>query len=154
MTDFDVSILGIHRPPSILLAMLASEVGWRGFLQDKISKKHGFIVTPFLVGVIWAIWYEILSVYIIVFPPAGISTIIRCIAESYGYYWITEKSQGNIIPATLWHFFVYQFLVQYKINFDCFFDNELPYQIYVVFTVVMAIIIVIYEFKAHKNKIS
>ena len=152
-TNIDVSILGQRSPSLIVLAMLACEVGWRGFLQDEISKKYGYIVTPFLVGLIWAIWYDVFSFKLDIFIPTGIISTIRCIAESYGYYWITIKSKGNIIPATLWHFFVYLFSAQYLIDFDNYFGNKLPYQIYVLFTVIMAIIIVVYEFNTLENKV-
>ena len=87
----------------ILWALIAEEAGWRGYLQGRINEKFGYIVTPFLVGVIWALWHYhfywagAISVPIFLFATG-------CITESYGYYWITKKVKGNIIPASIWHF--------------------------------------------------
>ena len=41
----------------ILWALIAEELGWRGFLQEKFEVKFGKHLTPLLVGTIWALWH-------------------------------------------------------------------------------------------------
>lgn len=87
----------------ILWALIAEELGWRGYLQNKLENELGDKITPCLIGVIWTIWHYhfffmgTMEVPILFF-------LYGCILESYGYYIITKLSKGNIVPASLWHF--------------------------------------------------
>jgi membrane protease YdiL (CAAX protease family) len=126
----------------IMWALVAEEIGWRGFLQDKLDKKWGFPATPILVGLIWALWHYhffwlgTLSAPVLLF-------CVGCITESFGYYWITKRTNGNIIPATLWHFvgnFAFKvFLISPEYNDG----SELPYLTFAVLTTIMAVVIIV-----------
>lgn len=56
----------IEAPWSIPLAFLSTllaggplfeEIGWRGYLQEKLLKRHSILATGLLVGVCWGIWH-------------------------------------------------------------------------------------------------
>lgn len=99
----------------IAWALVAEELGWRGYLQDEIEKKWGNDMTPLLIGFIWAAWHYHFFISGTMDVPL-IPFTYGCIAESYGYYSITKLSDGNIIPASLWHFSGNLFLNLYLIN--------------------------------------
>jgi len=129
----------------ILWALIAEEVGWRGFLQEKFGVRFGYIATPLFVGSIWALWHyhffwagTMMSAPILLFA-------LGCIAESYGYYWVTSKSKGNIIPASVWHFTGNLFISLFAISPEYNNGSTLPYLLYIGFTFIMAIIIVVRE---------
>ena len=125
----------------ILWALAAEETGWRGFLQERIDEKFGYIVTPFLVGVIWALWhYHFYWAGTISVP--GFLFATGCITESYGYYWITKKVKGNIIPASIWHFAGNLLITLFAINPEYNDNSILPYTFYVIFASIMAIIVI------------
>jgi membrane protease YdiL (CAAX protease family) len=58
---------GIQEPISILYMFLNlplfiigggfEEIGWRGYLQPKLEKVTGYLVSVLIVGVIWSIWH-------------------------------------------------------------------------------------------------
>lgn len=87
----------------IMWALVAEELGWRGYLQDVVEKRLGTLLMPLCVGFIWTLWHYhffiigSMEVPFIAFAWGGI-------AESYGYYVITKSAKGNIVPASIWHF--------------------------------------------------
>ena len=38
-------------------ALVAEELGWRGYLQEKIEAHVGDVLTPLIVGIIWTVWH-------------------------------------------------------------------------------------------------
>lgn len=99
----------------IFYALIAEELGWRGFLQERIKSLTNSFLTPLIVGIIWSLWHYhyflsgSMNVPIVPF-------LFGCIAESYGYFALTEKSCGNIIPASVMHFSGNLFLNLFVLN--------------------------------------
>jgi membrane protease YdiL (CAAX protease family) len=122
----------------IMWALVAEELGWRGFLQEKLDKHCGDIVTPLLVGSIWTLWHYhffwlgSMSAPLILF-------FMGCISDSFGYYWITKKSKGNIVPACLWHFTGNLFFNIYIISPEYNKGSIIPYVVFIVYSIIMAI---------------
>lgn len=84
-------------------ALVAEELGWRGYLQEKLDFILPQRYVPFVIGMIWAFWhYHFIVSGSMSVPVAAFA--ISCVCESYGYYAITKLAKGNIIPASIWHF--------------------------------------------------
>jgi uncharacterized protein len=121
----------------IMWALVAEELGWRGFLQEKLDKHCGHIVTPVIVGSIWALWHYhffwlgSMSAPLILF-------FIGCICDSYGYYWVTKKSNGNVIPASMWHFMGNLFFNIYFISPEHNHGSFVPYLIFILYSALIA----------------
>ncbi|MHB8066259.1 MAG: CPBP family intramembrane glutamic endopeptidase [Ruminiclostridium sp.] len=122
----------------VMWALIAEELGWRGFLQGKLDKRCGHIATPVLIGIIWALWHYhffwlgTTSAPLILFA-------IGCIAESFCYYWLTKKSEGNIIPASIWHFVGNLFIILFLISPQYNQGSIVPYLLFVVYLSLMAL---------------
>jgi membrane protease YdiL (CAAX protease family) len=43
--------------------VLGEERGWRGFLVPELAKRHGFVSTAAISGLIWAIWHYPIFVF-------------------------------------------------------------------------------------------
>ena len=87
----------------ILWALFAEELGWRGYLQDKLEWISSEWLIPFITGMIWLLWHY--HFYLLGTMDSSILIFgYGCIVESYGYYAITKMAKGNIIPASVWHF--------------------------------------------------
>ena len=41
----------------VMWALVAEELGWRGYLQEKIEAHVGDVLTPLIVGIIWTVWH-------------------------------------------------------------------------------------------------
>ena len=110
----------------IAWALLAEEVGWRGFLQDKVDKKVKDIFAPLVIGLVWWIWHY----HYFLSGTMNIPLLVLlygCIVESYGYYVITKLSKGNVIPASIWHFSGNLFFNLYLFNPEWNNGHEMPY---------------------------
>lgn len=99
----------------ILWALIAEELGWRGYLQEKLEEKVGMCLTPFIVGCIWTLWHYHFFIVGSMEVPL-IAFAYGCIAQSYGYYVMTKISKGNIVPASIWHFSDNLFFNLYLLN--------------------------------------
>jgi membrane protease YdiL (CAAX protease family) len=153
ITKLTSLIFVVHIPPVagisakkliiVMWALLAEELGWRGFLQEKLDKRYGYFATPLILGIIWAFWHYhffwlgSMSVPFILF-------MLGCVTESYGYYWVTKKSMGNIIPASIWHFTGNLFINLFLINPEYNQGSRIPYMLFVVYSTIMAIGITIW----------
>lgn len=87
----------------IAWALIAEELGWRGFLQEKLSDLFYPKYIPIMTGIIWSLWHYhfILSGTMTI---SMVPFVLGCIFESYGYYALTRFAKGNIVPASIWHF--------------------------------------------------
>ena len=99
----------------VMWALVAEELGWRGYLQEKIEAHVGDVLTPLIVGIIWTVWHFHFFISGSMEVPLH-SFAYGCIAESYGYFVITKISKGNIVPASLWHFSGNLFTNIYRLN--------------------------------------
>ncbi len=132
------SRIGITEAIVVMWALIAEEAGWRGFLQERVNIFFGHFFTPIIVGLIWALWHYHFFLSGMMTAPI-ILFILGCIVESFGYYWITIKAKGNIIPATMWHFtgnLLYKVLLIYPEYNN---GSILPYLLFVICTTVMAL---------------
>lgn len=127
-----------------LWSLISEEIGWRGFLQEKLSKNYSPLKTSIIVGIVWSLWHYHFFLLGTISAPI-ILFVIGCMTDSICYYWITVKSKNNIIPASIWHcienlcFYLFTIAPEYSKG------NLEPYSIYIIYSIVMAIII------NHKN---
>ncbi|MDF2506075.1 CPBP family intramembrane glutamic endopeptidase [Clostridium sp.] len=122
----------------VMWAFIAEEIGWRGFLQEKLDEFCGHLITPILLGSVWALWHYhffwlgTMSAPLILF-------LIGCIADSFGYYWVTKKSEGNVIPASIWHFVGNLCFNLFLISPEYNKGNIVPYFLFAVYSIIMAV---------------
>lgn len=128
----------------ISFAFIAEELGWRGYLQEKIESKIGEIFVPFVVGIIWTLWHYHFFLLGTMEIPIFIF-LYGCIAESYGYFVITKLSNGNVIPASIWHFAGNLFFNLYSFNPNWNNGNPLPYIIANIFYSLNIVIFILYR---------
>ena len=149
VTPFITSI-SVNKLIVVMWALIAEEIGWRGFLQEKLDKWFGHSITPIILGCIWALWHYHFFLLGTMSAPL-ILFVLGCIAESFGYYWITIKSKGNIIPASIWHFtgnlWIYLFLINPEYNQG----SIVPYFLFVVYSTIMAVGITIWGIRSTKK---
>lgn len=87
----------------IAWTLIAEELGWRGYLQERLEVCISTCYVPLIIGSIWFLWHYHFflggTMEVLILP-----FLFGCITESYGYYVLTKWARGNIIPASVWHF--------------------------------------------------
>lgn len=144
--DFSILDINVDIKKFIVLlwALVAEELGWRGFLQENLNKRLDKKVIPFIIGIIWSLWHYHFFLLGTISAPIILFTF-SCIIDSYIYYWLTNKSEQNIISASIFHFMgnlLFSILLIYP-NYHN--GNILPYLFYIISSFIIMICFVKYE---------
>lgn len=137
----------------VMWSLVAEEIGWRGFLQEKLDKHLGHLLTPILLGSIWSLWHYHFFWLGTMSAPLTLF-LLGCIADSFGYYWVTKKSKGNIIPASIWHFVGNLCFNIFLISPEYNEGSIVPYFLFVIYSTIMAIGISIWGNSFYKKTAS
>lgn len=109
-------------------ALIAEELGWRGFLQEWLENYYKEVFVPLIVGIVWALWhYHFILGGTMEIPY--LAFLCGCILESYGYFVLIKIARGNVVPACLWHFTGNLFFNLYRIDPSWNHGNMIPYHI-------------------------
>lgn len=120
-------------------ALIAEELGWRGFMQEKLQVYFNDLTLPLITGIIWAVWHYhyfisgTMTVPVILFA-------LGCVTDSYVYYALTKSVKGNIIPASAFHFSGNLCFNLFLINPEYNNGSNLPYFLFVMFSFITAVI--------------
>jgi membrane protease YdiL (CAAX protease family) len=99
----------------ILIGAVGEEIGWRGFLQPILEKKHSIFIASIIVGTIWGLWhvghYKNGLFFMIGF-------LLFTISASIIIAWLLRETQFNIIIAIVFH-------IAINLGFVVFFKNSL-----------------------------
>lgn len=86
---------------------LGEEVGWRGYLQDRLQLRFNPLTATLIVAVIWAVWHApfffILSTYsgftamTLVMFPLGLASGAIVLT------WLYNRTGRSILAVALWH---------------------------------------------------
>lgn len=93
---------------------LPEEIGWRGYALDNLLKRHGFITSSLMLGLIWGMWH--LPMFFIVGTYQNdllnesvflaFDFLIAIISSSVIYSLVYYKNNNSILSAILFHFCV------------------------------------------------
>ena len=81
------------------------EVGWRGFLADRLLDAHGVIATSLLVAALWGLWHLPLFLLVDSFQ-LGVAVIGWALGLACGSLvltWMYAGSGRSILVVALWH---------------------------------------------------
>ncbi len=90
---------------TVLISPFGEELGWRGIATPELQKKFNPITTSIILGIIWSGWH-----YFYFLIPGAYSNsvpfsifILSCIADTFWYTWLYNKSNGSVISGILFH---------------------------------------------------
>lgn len=84
---------------------IAEELGWRGFAQEKLKERMGFLSAGLLIGFVWFLWHLPLILFL---PKATgdlpiwtYGSIMTLMGGLFG--WLYYKSKGSVLLVILFH---------------------------------------------------
>lgn len=103
-SPISISLLASMIVFNLILGPLGEELGWRGYLQEHLNQRVGWLMASLLVGAIWAVWH--LPLWAIDSPHSKISMPlfaghVMCYSVIIGAAY--TLSHGSILPAILIH---------------------------------------------------
>jgi len=93
--------------PLILIGPISEELGWRGFLLERLQQRWSALLSSVAIGVVWAFWHLPLffmvgtSQRLLHIPFAGF--LIALVMISIIMTWINNNTGGSIWAAILFH---------------------------------------------------
>ena len=88
----------------LIAGSLGEEIGWRGFAQNLLQKRHNVLVASLIVGVLWATWHS----WPLLVPGSDVGgldvaeTYIRLVATAVIYGWMYMRT-GSLLLIMLAH---------------------------------------------------
>ena len=126
----------------ILIGAVGEEIGWRGFLQPLLEKKHSILIASIIVGAIWGLWH-IGHYKNGVFFMLGF--LLFTISASIIIAWLLRDTQYNMIIAAFFH-------IAINLGFIIFFKNSLTdYKLMIINGIVWLIPAMVFIFKELKH---
>jgi len=138
------ALFTVRKTVIVLWALVAEELGWRGYLQDKLEKNLSYKYIPLFTGIIWAMWHYHFILSGTMNVPITAFTL-GCVLESYGYFTITKLAKNNIVPASIFHFTGNMMFNLYRFAPEWHNGDNLYYWIATVFYALNLLIFVLFE---------
>lgn len=83
------------------------EIGWRGFLADRLLPRHGVLRAGLLVAPVWALWHLPMFFFVASFvdlgPAGAAGWFVGLTAGSVVLTWVYHGSGSSIAIVALWH---------------------------------------------------
>jgi membrane protease YdiL (CAAX protease family) len=121
------------------------EIGWRGYIMPYLEKKYGIIISPFIFGIIWAIWHIPLW-----FIPGSTQVymnffgfILMTIGYSYIFEWIIKISGKRLLSGLVSHGTANAFSALFPFLVMDSNAIQIRFWIYCIFIFIIGIIIVV-----------
>ena len=142
--EFSLGNISVTKWLILLWALVAEELGWRGylepFLQEMKIKKW---VIPCVVGIIWGLWHYHYFIQGRIDVPL-LLFCAGCIIESY-IYSILVSNTKNVLSAMIYHFSWNLMVNLFMINPSDNGGNIIPYTLVIILETVGIIIYGLYR---------
>ena len=97
----------------IISGPFSEEIGWRGFLTDRLFSKDKILLMSLFIGFIWGIWHLPLYFYpaqiqhdwFVKSPVLGLSFIVSCMSAALVYSVIYVLAGRKVFPIFFLHMF-------------------------------------------------
>ncbi|MET1042489.1 MAG: CPBP family intramembrane glutamic endopeptidase [Microbacteriaceae bacterium] len=88
---------------ALLGGPLFEEVGWRGFFQPELQRRHSAVRASMVVGTVWVIWH----LPLLVTDPTGqrppLPFTAWILAQAVLIAWVYNTSRGSVLIAVVFH---------------------------------------------------
>lgn len=101
--------------PLIIIGPISEELGWRGYLLEKLQENLSPIYSAIIIGIVWGLWH--LPLFFMIGTSQNtlnipfMSFIVNTTATSIVMTYIVNKSNGNVWSAIAFHW-IYTYMAQ------------------------------------------
>ncbi|MBQ4487119.1 MAG: CPBP family intramembrane metalloprotease [Oscillospiraceae bacterium] len=147
-TAFETGDITSARLIILLWALIAEEIGWRGFLAPKLMEYGADRrLIPLITGAIWCLWHYHFLIQGSIDVPIPLF-FAGCVIESYIYAFFMELTCGNILSAMMYHFSWNLFLHIAAVGPSENGGSIMPYLLMVMIEAVITAVILIHGVKS------
>ena len=118
LLNFSLPTLGMAVLWTATQGASGEEAGWRGFLQPSLQKKHSFLKSSLLVGLVWSFWHGILwltSGYVgWDLLQYSVSFLIMCTSAAVIFAICHERCHNLLVP--MWIHFMFNFPLKFFVG--------------------------------------
>ena len=98
-----VDVLVVMITTALLGGPLFEEVGWRGFFQPELQRRHSAVWASMVVGTVWVIWH----LPLLLTDPTGqrppLPFAAWILAQAVLIAWVYNTSRGSVLIAVVFH---------------------------------------------------
>jgi uncharacterized protein len=94
----------------LLIGPLPEEIGWRGFLQDRLQLRWSALAASLLIGLVWWVWHLPLFVlpgYFDAFgrvAPTPLEFLLNIMPAAVLYAWVYNSAGRSVLAVIAFHF--------------------------------------------------
>jgi membrane protease YdiL (CAAX protease family) len=134
-SNFSFSILAII-PSAFATAFIMNiweEIGWRGFLLEKIMTRYSLFLSSLVVGILWGLWH--IAYFLNTASQNSMQFILVAIfwmvSSSFIYSYIYIRSKRSILAVGIFHAFsntLQAVVINSEVDFTKYFVTIQPYE--------------------------
>jgi uncharacterized protein len=106
-TEYPALPLVVFWLVNLLFYGFGEEIGWRGFAQPTLGRRHSALRAALVVSVIWAAWhiplFGITATYRAMPAVGFVGFFLSILAASLVLAWLYLRSRGSILVVTVFH---------------------------------------------------
>ena len=138
----------------ILWAIVAEELGWRGYLEPALNKLIvNKRIVPGIVGLIWCLWHYHYFIQNSIEVPIALF-LTGCIIESYIYSYLMRITKDNLVSAMTFHFMYNLMIHAVAINPSDNNGSIIPYVTMTILEVLVLFMLIILDSKVKKSHLA
>ena len=105
--EFAVLPIGVYWLANLVFFGFGEEIGWRGFLQPQLERRHPTVLAANLVAIVWAAWH--LPLFGITpsyraMPAVGFVGFAASIwVASWIFAWLSRLGRGSLLIVAVFH---------------------------------------------------
>ncbi|MBO4471140.1 MAG: CPBP family intramembrane metalloprotease [Clostridia bacterium] len=135
----------------ILWAIVAEELGWRGYLEPALNKLIvNKQIVPGIVGLIWCLWHYHYFIQNSIEVPVALF-LTGCIIESYICSYLMRITKDNLVSAMAFHFMYNLMIHAVAINPSDNNGSIIPYVTMTILEALVMFILIIWDTKVKKS---
>lgn len=106
-TEYPLLPLGVFWVANLVFYGFGEEIGWRGFAQPTLARRHSALIAAIIVSVIWTAWhlplFGITATYRAMPAIGFVGFLFSMVTASFLLTWLYLRGRGSILVVAAFH---------------------------------------------------